>query len=131
MTFGATDTEQTFTLTATDDTDAETGESVALSFGTLPAGVTAGTPSQATVTITDNDVLPVVTIAADNNIGADWSGVPESVTFGATDTEQTFTLQAADYTDDTDADLTASAGAGAGRRERGALRRLRDAVRPA
>ena len=46
VTFGATDTAQTFTLAATDDTDVETGESVALSFGTLPAGVTAGTPSE-------------------------------------------------------------------------------------
>ena len=62
VTFGATDTEQTFTLAATDDTDADAGESVALSFGTLPAGVTAGTPSQATVTIVDNDVLPSVSV---------------------------------------------------------------------
>ena len=64
VTFGATDTEQTFTLTATDDTDVDPGESVALTFGTLPAGVTAGTPSEATVTIVDND-LPEVTITAD------------------------------------------------------------------
>ena len=53
VTFGATDTEQTFTLAATDDTDVDVGESVSLSFGTLPAGVTAGTPSEATVTIVD------------------------------------------------------------------------------
>ena len=58
VTFGATDTAQTFTLTATDDTDVETGESVALSFGTLPAGVTAGAPASATVTIVDNDDDP-------------------------------------------------------------------------
>ncbi len=64
VTFGALAAAQTFTLTATDDTDADAGESVALSFGTLPAGVTAGTPSEATVTIVDDDV-PVVTIAAD------------------------------------------------------------------
>ena len=38
--------------------------------------------------------------------GADWSGVPESVTFGATDTEQTFTLAA---TDDADAETSARA----------------------
>ena len=43
--------------------------------------------------------------------GADWSGVPENVTFGATDTAQTFTLAA---TDDTDVE---------NRRERGALLR--------
>ena len=57
VTFGATDTAQTFTLAATDDADVDPDESVALSFGTLPAGVTAGTPSEATVTIVDNDVL--------------------------------------------------------------------------
>ena len=55
VTFGATDTEQSFTLTATDDTADDDGESVALSFGTLPSGVTAGTPSAATVTIVDAD----------------------------------------------------------------------------
>ena len=55
VTFGATDTAQTFTLAATADTDAEAGESVVLSFGTLPDEVTAGSPSQATVTITANE----------------------------------------------------------------------------
>ena len=67
VSFGATDTEQTFTLAVTDDTDVDACESVALSFGTMPAGVTAGTPSEATVTIVDND-LPVVTIAADREL---------------------------------------------------------------
>ena len=55
VTFGATDTEQTFTLAATDDTDADPDESVTLSFGMLPDGVTAETPTEATVTIVDND----------------------------------------------------------------------------
>ena len=73
VTFGATDTEQTFTLAATDDADVETGESVALTFGTLPAGVMAGTPSEATVTIVDDD-LPVVTIAADTDTVIEFEG---------------------------------------------------------
>ena len=38
------------------------GESVALAFGTLPAGVTAGTTGTATVSITDDDV-PDVTVS--------------------------------------------------------------------
>ena len=63
VTFGATDTAQTFTLAATDDTDVETGESVSLSFGTLPAGVTAGTTSEASVTIVDNDASPTLSVA--------------------------------------------------------------------
>ena len=81
VTFGATDTEQTFTLTATDDTDADAGESVALSFGTLPAGVTAGTPSEATVTIVDNDVLPTLSVA--DAEAAEGSPVTFTVTLSA------------------------------------------------
>ena len=68
VTFGATDTAITFALTATDDTDVDPDESVALSFGTLPDWAMAGTPSEATVTIVDDD-LPVVTIAADTDTG--------------------------------------------------------------
>ena len=49
--FNAGDTEQSFTLVATDD-----GESVTLAIGAgLPNRVSAGSPSQATVSITDND----------------------------------------------------------------------------
>ena len=81
VTFGATDTEQTFTLAATDDTDVDAGESVALSFGTLPAGVTAGTPSEATVTIVDNDVLPTLGVA--NMAGLESDGVTFTVTLSA------------------------------------------------
>ena len=71
VTFGAADTAQTFTLAATDDTDVETGESVSLSFGTLPAGVTAGTPSEASVTIVDNDVANAAPTAADGTVTTD------------------------------------------------------------
>ena len=93
VTFGATDTEQTFTLAATDDTDVETGESVALSFGTLPAGVTAGTPSEATVTIVDADVsLPTLSVA--NAAAAESDGVTFTVTLSeaaTTDVTATWT----------------------------------------
>ncbi len=96
VTFGATDTAITFALTATDDTDVETGESVALSFGTLPAGVTAGAPASATVTIVDNDDDPptqpqpscapnpddiwcgVVTVMAYSFVGESYDGFLES-----------------------------------------------------
>ena len=60
VTFGADDTTKTFTLIATQDTDNDDGESVVLSFGTLPAGVEAGTPAQATVTIVDDDAAPAL-----------------------------------------------------------------------
>ncbi|MYA40518.1 MAG: hypothetical protein F4Z31_01815 [Gemmatimonadetes bacterium] len=56
VTFDSGQTSRTFTVTATDDTDDDDGESVKLGFGTLPAAVNAGTINEATVTITDNDL---------------------------------------------------------------------------
>ena len=73
VTFGALAAAQTFTLAATDDADAETIESVALSFGALPDGMTAGTPSEATVTIVDNET-PVVTIASNADFYSEDNG---------------------------------------------------------
>ena len=58
LTFGADDTSKSFTFTATDDSLDDDGESVGLSFGTLPSGVSAGTTSTATVSINDNDDTP-------------------------------------------------------------------------
>jgi len=58
LTFGADDTTKSFTFTAVDDSLDDDGESVGLSFGTLPSGVSAGTTSTATVSITDNDDTP-------------------------------------------------------------------------
>ena len=55
VTFNSGETSQTFSFTAVDDTDDDDGESVRLGFGTLPTGVSAGTASTATVSITDND----------------------------------------------------------------------------
>ena len=93
VTFGATDTEQTFTLAATDDTDVDAGESVALTFGTLPAGVTAGTQASATVTIVDNDVLPTLSVA--NAEAAESDGVAFTVTLSeAATTDVTVTWTA-------------------------------------
>ena len=63
VTFGATSTAQTFTLTATQDMSDDDGESVVLTFGTLPPGVEAGTVTEATVTIGDDDAAPTVTVA--------------------------------------------------------------------
>ena len=63
VTFTGGDTSRTFTLTAEADDEDDDGESVRLSFGaSLPAGMTAGTPDQATVSITDDDV-PAVTVS--------------------------------------------------------------------
>ena len=53
VTFAADQTAMTFTVTATPDTDADGGESVRLGFGTLPAGVVAGSPAAASVALAD------------------------------------------------------------------------------
>ena len=62
ITFGGSDTEKTFTFAATSDSLDDDGESVKLSFGTLPTGVTEGTTNETTVSITDDDV-PSVTVS--------------------------------------------------------------------
>ena len=62
LTFGAADTEKSFTFSATADEVDDDEESVALAFGTLPDGVSAGTTIASTVTITDDDV-PAVTVS--------------------------------------------------------------------
>ena len=53
--FGAADTSQTFDFSATDDSVVDADESVKIGFGTLPTGVTAGSTSETTVSITDDD----------------------------------------------------------------------------
>ena len=61
--FNASDTEKSFTFTATADDDNDDGESVKLGFGnSLPAGVSAGTTNETTISITDDD-LPSVTVS--------------------------------------------------------------------
>ena len=63
VTFGATERSKTFTFAATQDTVDDDGESVLLGFGTLPAGVSAGSTATSTVSITDNDD-PAVKVSA-------------------------------------------------------------------
>ena len=142
VTFEASDTSQTFDISATEDNLAEAGEKVKLSFGTLPAETTAGDPAVATVSLLDRTQgqdLPtpptvhfenaaysvnegasvavkvklskapgseaVIPISRANRAGAtdpDHSGVPDTLTFGATDTEKTITFAATDDTVDDD-----------------------------
>ena len=61
VTFNSGATSETFTFRATQDTVDDDGESVLLGFDTLPTGVSAGTPSTSTVSITDDDD-PAVTV---------------------------------------------------------------------
>ena len=60
--FNSGDTEKTIAFEAVDDTVDDDGESVQLSLGTLPPGVTDGTHDSAVVNITDDDG-PAVTVS--------------------------------------------------------------------
>ena len=76
MHFAADETTQTFTVTAVDDTADEDSESVTLTFGApLPAGVTPDSPSETTVTLTDNDPDPgvpsILTVELTSEPGSD------------------------------------------------------------
>ena len=62
VTFNATETEKTFTFTATQDTADDDGERVLLGFTALPPLVTEGTRGTATVAIDDDDD-PEVTVS--------------------------------------------------------------------
>ena len=62
VTFQAGDTEKDFIFTAVQDSVDDDGESVKLTFGTLPSQVTSGPTDEATVTIADDDV-PGVTVS--------------------------------------------------------------------
>ena len=63
VTFERGDTSRRFTVTATDDSIDDDGESVTLGFATLPDGVTAGRPLTTPVTIEDNDAAPEITVS--------------------------------------------------------------------
>ena len=92
VTFHSGDTEETFTFTATADTADDDGESVKLEFGTLPAGVSAGSPSETTVSITDDDD-PAVTVSfgAATYTAAEGGTATVTVTLSA-DPERTVTV---------------------------------------
>ena len=89
---GTGDTEKTLTFTATQDTVDDDGESVKLGFGNLPAGVSAGTPGESTVSITDDDV-PSVTASFEqpSYTVAEGNSVSVKVTLSA-DPERTVTI---------------------------------------
>ena len=131
VTFALGERTKTITVTATDDSADDDGESVALWFGNPPNGrVSIGDgPITATVALQDNDGVEPVTVAfgaatyrateggSDATVrveldtapgrsvtvpltkatrggatAADYSGIPETVTFGASQTARTFTV---------------------------------------
>lgn len=73
--FNSGETQTSFSVQLTDDSEDDDGESVILSFGTLPDGIVLGSPSTATIRIVDNDVPDVVA-----NFGASTYSVTEGST---------------------------------------------------
>ncbi len=57
LSFGAADTAATLTVTATDDAADDDGETVALTFGDLPNGVSTGAVGGVTVSLIDDDTV--------------------------------------------------------------------------
>ena len=79
VTFGPTETEQTFTFTADDDAEDDDGESVKLTFGSaLPAGVSRGSVPETTVSITDDDD-PAVAVSFEHSSYSVTEGETETV----------------------------------------------------
>ena len=62
VTFGGSDTERSFTFTATQDAEDDDGESVELGFGDLPGGIRLGGTATTSVAIADDDD-PDVTVS--------------------------------------------------------------------
>ena len=92
VTFHANDTEQEFTFSALDDSADDDGESVKLTFGTLPDVALTGSTNQAVISITDNDDPEVTVSFGTANYQVDeGSGVSVQITLSA-DPERTVTI---------------------------------------
>ena len=70
VTFNSGETEKSFTFTATADTVDDDGESVKLTFGTLPAGVTEGTTNATVVSIDDDDAMSQPQVSSEVSFGS-------------------------------------------------------------
>ena len=80
VTFDAGETSKSFDFSATQDTEDDDGESVRLGFGSMPdARVSAGTPDETTVNITDDDV-PSVTVSFGQGTYTVAEGATQSLT---------------------------------------------------
>ena len=108
VTFGPTETSKTVSVATVADDSIEGAETVAVAFGALPDGVTAGTPTTTTVTITDGTPSAVFTLTLNppTVVEGSTADVTVAITNGVTfATAQTLTLsfsgsatQGTDYT---------------------------------
>ena len=91
--FGASDTETSFTFSATQDSLNDDGESVKLTFGDLPDRVTAGLRSEAAVSIVDDDD-PSVTVSFKHSVYTVAEGATTSIKVSlSADPERTVTIR--------------------------------------
>ena len=81
--FGSDDTEMEFSYRTEPDTVADHGESVRLSFGTLPPGVTASGTTTTTITIIDDDPAVEVEFASTTYSAAEGTSATVTVTLSA------------------------------------------------
>ena len=83
VTFAAGETEQSFTVTATDDTVDDDGESLQLGFDALPSGVLLGSPATATVALVEDvDVSTWFLFFEESSYTATEGGTAARVTVG-------------------------------------------------
>ena len=80
LVFAPGETRHSVTVTAIDDSDVDDGESLRLSFGTLPPGVRAGSQDSAFVVIDDNDGFDPIVSIADVDGGSEAGSVGFTVT---------------------------------------------------
>ena len=82
LTFGAAATSRTILVLAAADEEVDPGERVRLAFGALPAGVSAGDPRTATVSLLDTNAIPYrIVVAAPERVV---EGEPVPITLTAT-----------------------------------------------
>ena len=86
--FNAGDTEKSFTFSATDDSDDDNGESVKLTFDTLPSRVSEGTTKETVVSINDDDATVQEQSSVDVEFGSATYGVEESDDSSTTETKE-------------------------------------------
>ena len=99
---------QTISIPIADDGLDELDETFTVNFGTLPGGVSAGTPASVTVTITDNDVPAVSFTAETISVGESAGTTTVTVQLSATPATQiTIPVRTTNGTATSGADYTA------------------------
>ena len=109
LTFEPHDTSESFTITASQDTDNDEGdETVNLGFGTLPSDVSSGTTRTATLTIGNVNTAPV--ISGRSEVSYAENGIADVETYTATDVNGDSITWSLSGIDDDDLSITRDGG---------------------